>query len=276
MAEANKISQESFDKLIPTIRRDGQKWFIDFNPEFKEDPVNQEFVINPRPGTKLLEMTYRDNPFFPESLRVEMEYDRQKDPEKYAWVWEGKYREHSESQIFRGYYTVYNFETPKDAQFIHGGDWGFSEDPTVGKRGFIKDNILYIDQEVHGVHVSIDHLPELFDQVDTFRKWPSIVDSARPETIDYMRKRGFNMKGAKKGPNSIEDGIERLKGFADIVIHPRCKHTIDEFRLYSYKVNKHTGEITPVPEDKHNHHIDSIRYMTEKRKKATVKISGRF
>ena len=268
--EAHSVSQESWDYLIPTIRKEGSEIWITFNPDSVDDPVFKMFIENERTGSIVKKINYDSNQFFPDTLKEEMEWDRAHDPDKFSWIWEGNPRTHTDAQIFRGYYRIEAFETPKDVQFLHGADWGFADDPTVGVRGFIHDNILYIDQEVYGLHVSIDHLPELFDSVHTFRKWVTIADSARPETIDYMKKRGFNIKGARKGPNSIEDGIERLKAFHGIVIHPRCKHTIDEFRLYSYKVNKHTGEITPVPEDKHNHIIDSIRYMTEKKKKRQV------
>jgi phage terminase large subunit len=60
----------------------------------------------------------------------------------------------------------------------------------------------------------------------------------------------------------VEDGIEFLKSF-DIVIHPRCTHTIDEFNHYSYKLDKQTGDILPDVVDAHNHCIDAIRYSLD-------------
>jgi hypothetical protein len=67
-----------------------------------------------------------------------------------------------------------------------------------------------------------------------------------------MRRQGFNVTAAKKWQGSIEDGIEFIKTF-DIVIHPRCRHIIDEFNRYSYKVDKQTGDILPVIVDAYNH-----------------------
>ena len=138
-----------------------------------------------------------------------------------------------------------DFETPRDARFYHGCDWGFANDPTTLVRCFVKDRTLYIDREAWAIGCEIDNTPALFDQIDTARRWPIKADNARPETISYMRRQGFNITGAKKWSGSVEDGIEFLKTY-DIVIHPRCKHTIDEFNHYSYKVDKQTGDILPV------------------------------
>jgi len=94
-------------------------------------------------------------------------------------------------------------------------------------------------------------------------KWPITADSARPETISYMQRHGFpKIMPAVKGARSLEEGIEFLRSF-DIVVHPRCKHTIDELTLYSYKRDPLTDKVIPVLEDKDNHVIDAIRYACE-------------
>jgi phage terminase large subunit len=58
----------------------------------------------------------------------------------------------------------------------------------------------------------------------------------------------------------VEQGISYLRSFKQIIIHPRCKGTIEEFKNYSYKKDKHTDEILPVIVDKYNHAIDALRY----------------
>jgi hypothetical protein len=78
-----------------------------------------------------------------------------------------------------------------------------------------------------------------------------------------MRKNGFpKIMGAVKGPKSVEEGIEFLKNY-DIVVHPRCIHTIDELSLYSYKQDPLTGKNAASAEDKKNHVIDALRYACE-------------
>jgi phage terminase large subunit len=99
-------------------------------------------------------------------------------------------------------------------------------------------------------------------------KWPMVADSARPETISHMRKHGFpKILPALKGARSVEEGVEFLKSF-DIVVHPRCKHLIDELTLYSYKVDNLTGAVLPVLADKDNHCIDALRYACEGARRA--------
>ena len=257
--EAQAVSAESWDILIPTIRKADSEIWITFNPENNDDPTFQRFVLNPYPEAYVRKVNYNENPFFPETAKKEMEWTRQRDYESYLHIWEGELKKHSDAVIFAGRFTVEEFDTPPDARFYHGADWGFSVDPTALVRCFIKDRTIYIDREAWGVGIDLDETPALFDTIETARKWPIKADNARPETISFMRRRGFNISAAKKWQGSIEDGIEFLKSY-DIVIHPRCRHTIDEFNHYSYKVDKQTGEVLPIVVDSFNHIIDATRY----------------
>lgn len=130
-------------------------------------------------------------------------------------------------------------------------------------RCFILNDCLYVDQEAYGVGVELDETPQLFESIKTSRSFPIKADCARPETISFMRRRGFNISPAKKWQGSVEDGLAVLKSFRKIVIHPRCKHAADEFRLYSYKIDKNNGDILPIIEDKNNHIIDALRYSLD-------------
>ena len=276
--ESENTSQESLDLLIPTIRKPNSIIIFTLNPDKKENPVYKDFIDSKQfEGLVREKVNYYDNEHFPEVLKKEMERTRQRDPEKYSWVWEGNCREYSEAQVFRDRYRIEEFVTPSDAVFLFGADWGFSQDPTTLVRCFVKGDQLYIDAAVGAVGVEIDNTPRMFETIPESRKWLIVADSARPETISYMKRAGFNMKGSIKGKNSIEEGIEFLKNY-DIVIHPRCKGVIEEFRLYSYKQDKTTGQITPKLEDKHNHYIDALRYAVEsmRKKRAKVSISTRF
>lgn len=264
VAEADRIPRESWEKLIPTVRADNSVFYIDFNTDSVEDYVYSHFVATERKDTRVMFQTFRDNPHFPEVLEAEMEFDRANDPDKYNWVWEGQPRAISQSCIFHNRYTVDEFETPEDAVFYHGVDWGFSTDPIALVRCFIQDDVLYVDQEGGGVNVEVDDMPELFDQIPTLRKWRSVADSARPELISYMVRHGFpKMVASRKGKDSVTNGIDKIKAFKGVVIHPRCPSVIQEFKLYSYMTNKLTGDITPIPEDRHNHWIDALRYALE-------------
>jgi phage terminase large subunit len=91
------------------------------------------------------------------------------------------------------------------------------------------------------------------------------ADSARPETISYIKNKGFPIESCKKWNGSVQDGIAFLRSYNKIYIHPRCQFILDEFKHYSYKKDSKTGEILPVIIDKFNHAIDSLRYALEDR-----------
>lgn len=260
--EGQAVSNDSWDILIPTIREPKSEIWITFNPLDESDPTYQRFVLNPPDNAYIRKVNYDENPYFPEVLRQEMEWLKSRDYQSYLHVWEGEVRKHSNALIFGGYFRVEDFETPRDARFYYGADWGFATDPTTLIRCYIKGKTLYIDSEAWAIGCEIDNTPALFDKVEGSRKWPIKADNARPETISYMRRQGFNITGAKKWQGSVEDGIEYLKTY-DIVIHPRCKHTIDEFNHYSYKVDKQTGDVLPVIVDANNHLCDSLRYALD-------------
>ena len=154
--------------------------------------------------------------------------------------------------------------------FRLGADFGFSKDPTVLIRCSVEGKRIYFDYEAYMVGCEIDLTPDLFDRVPESRKWFITADSARPETISYLRNHGFpKINSAMKGAGSVEDGIEFMRSY-DLIVHPRCTHLIDELTLYSYKIDKLTNEILPVLDDKNNHVIDSARYAIEGIRKAIV------
>lgn len=262
--EAQTVSEVSWEVLIPTIRKPESEIWVTFNPLNADDPTTRRFIENPPPEAYVRKVNYDENPYLPDSLRKELEHDRATDYEKYLHVWEGYPRTISDAQVFKGRFVVENFEDDLFEQadrLFFGADFGFARDPSTLVRCFIVENTLYIDHEAYGVGVEIDELPQLYRSVPGATEWPIKADAARPETISYLANRaGFNISAADKWQGSIEDGIAYLKSFDRIVIHPRCEHAAEEFRLYSYKVDKVTQEVLPVIVDKDNHVIDGLRY----------------
>ena len=261
--ESQSISKESWDVLIPTIRSENSEIWITFNPDRDEDETYTRFVLNPPPDCKSVLVNYTDNPFFPEVLRKEMEYCKESDYPRYEHIWLGKTIVETEAQIFKGKFELKEFEAEPYTEFFWGCDWGFARDSTAITRSFIKDKCLYIEYEAGGVGVEMEELPALFDNIPESRKWKIRADCARPETISYVARQGFNCVAAEKWKGSVEDGIEYLRSFEKIYIHPRCKHTYEEFKYYSYKKDKISGDILPIVVDAWNHYIDSIRYALE-------------
>lgn len=262
--EAQSLSRRSLELLTPTIRMPGSEIWFSWNPEEPDDPVDAFMRADAEsdPDIVCVAVHYHDNPWFWQtSLAGDMERDRRRDPDKYAHVWLGDYSRKSEQRVFRNW-RVEAFETPREARFRFGADWGFAIDPTVLVRCYLDGRTLYVDLATNLGHTVIDKTPALFDGVPECRKWPITADSARPETVSFMRRQGFRIVSAIKGAGSIEDGVEFLKSF-DIVVHPRCEAVIKELALYSYKVDPKTMEVLPVLEDKHNNTIDALRYALE-------------
>lgn len=265
--EASKVSKRSLQLLVPTVRKPGSELWFEWNPESDDDPVDVMFrgENGPPPGAIVRKLNYDSNPFFPEVLRREMEWDRQRDPDKYQHVWLGAYTGRSEARVFRNWRIGEEAEFVTDAKtvFRMGADWGFSIDPTVLVRGYLDGRKLYVDYEAYAQQCEIDATPALFDQVPRAREFRITADSARPETVAYMRRHGFpKIVSALKGQGSIEDGISFLQSF-DIIVHPRCENVIRELGAFSYKIDAHTDEILPVLDDKNNHTIDALRYALE-------------
>jgi phage terminase large subunit len=266
--EAQSLSQRSLDLLRPTIRKPESELWFSWNPNNPTDPVDALLRgESPPPDSVVVKSTYRDNPWLPDVLKQELEYDQRRDPDKFAHVWLGGYQRNSEARVFKNW-KVEEFTAPMDAVFRLGADWGFANDPSVLVRCYLMGRKLFVDYEAHMIGCEINQLPDLFDRIPESRKYFITADSARPETISYMRKHGYpKINAAVKGARSLEEGIEFLKSF-DIIVHPRCQHVIDELTLYCYETDKLTGQILPKPEDKHNHMIDALRYACEGVRKA--------
>ncbi|MEY0408516.1 PBSX family phage terminase large subunit [Providencia rettgeri] len=262
--EAESVSEIAWTKLSPTVREAGSEIWVTWNPERDGSATDKRFRKNPPDNAVVVEMNYDDNPWFPSVLEDERLNDQARlDSATYAWIWEGAYLENSDKQVLANKYVVQSFPDDlwqKADRLLFGADFGFAKDPNTLLRQFILNDCLYIEYEAYGVGVELDHMPEFYDKIPEARKWPIKADSARPETISYLKRQGFNISAAKKWQGSVEDGITHLRGFKQIIIHPRCKETAKEARLYSYKTDRITGEVLPVILDANNHCWDAVRY----------------
>ena len=287
--EANTVSQRSLTLLTPTIRKENNEIWFSWNRRFKTDPVDNMFLGGePPPRSIIQKVDWRDNPWFTESLREELEWDKRRDYNKYLHVWEGEPIISNESRVFSNWrIDDIDDKMPEGALPRLGADWGYAVDPTVLIEVYKWKRILYFRRECYKIHCEIDEIPALFAGSDIRKpaRWDNpyghpgldsvrarhriVADSARPETISYVRKSGINIMKARKGAGSVEDGIEFMKS-NDIIIHPDAKHTADEFALYSWKTDPLTDEVLPVLADKDNHVIDAGRYAVE-----NIRRSGR-
>lgn len=272
--EAETVSEAAWRKLLPTVREQGSEVWVSWNPERRDSATSQRFrhekIYDDSTGALIgmgVEMNYSDNPWFPEVLELERRRDQAtQDAATYRWIWEGDYLELTEAQIFKNRYRVEEFNASlwQSAQRLFlGADFGFAKDPATLIRCFVLDNTLYVEYEAYAVGVELEEMAQFYDSVPGARSWPIKADGARPETISFLRRKGFNIDAAAKWPGCVEDGISHIKGFDAVVIHPRCKHTLEEFRQYAYKKDRLTGEVLPVIVDNWNHCVDAIRYSLD-------------
>ena len=289
--EGETISENSWSVLTPTIRKPGSEIWVTFNPDQPDDPTFARFVKNPKDVSipKLGAITEADgswrsptgtpasqkyiikrvywwqNKWLSEESKHEAREMMRTDPDAYAHIWGGECWTRSDAQVFNGKWVIDEF-TPDASKWdgpYFGADWGFSRDPTVLIKLWIHEKALYVEREKYGTGIDTAATPELFDQIEGSRTHKIRADCSRPETISAMVNAGFDCEGADKWSGSVEDGIQFIRGFAKIVISPRCKHFIQEARLYSYKTDRLTGDVLPIVLDKHNHGWDAVRYALE-------------
>jgi len=273
--EGESVTEDSWQKIEPTIRTRGSEIWCSFNPDLEGDATSKRFIVDPVPNARIVETNWRDNPWLPEKLDLQRQYLARVDPDAYQHVWEGKFRKNSKSQILANKYAIEAFEPvlkpkageklpdgvkPWDGPYF-GADWGFSQDPTTLVKLWIHERTLYVEHEAYAIGCDIDATPKLFDDVPGAREHTIRADSARPETISYLQRHGYpSTVGVEKWKGSVEDGIAHLRQYERIVIHPRCPHAAEEARLYSYKVDARSGDVLPEVVDQHNHIIDAMRY----------------
>ena len=262
--EAEDVPEASWRDLLPTIRAPKSEVWCVWNPRLDGSPVDKRFVKEPPPDAMVVEMNYMDNPWFPSVLEAQRQHDqRTMDPSTYSHIWEGHYLKNSAAQVLSGKVRVEEFEPAADWDGPYcGADWGFSQDPTTAVKCWVHGRRLYVEHEAYKVGLEIDQTAEyLKAKVPGIEGHVVRADSARPETISYLKRHGLpKCEGVKKWPGSVEDGIAHLRGYDAIVIHPRCTETIKESRLYSYKVDRLTKDILPDIVDAHNHCWDAVRY----------------
>ena len=266
--ESETIPSSSWQDLLPTIRAEGSEIWVIYNPKRRDSWVAQTFDADKLPPRTLIaDINYDGNPWFPAVLEEQRLHDREHlDPALYRHIWEGDYYEQSDAQVFAGRYRVAEFEPDSDWDGPYFGlDFGFSMDETAGVKAWIYNGALYIEHELYEKRLELDDTAKaMIDSLPDVERHTVRADNARPESISYLKRNGIpRIVACKKGKGSVEDGVEFIKSFKEIVIHPRCNGTINEFGLYSYKVDRLSGDILPVLVDSFNHAVDAIRYALE-------------
>lgn len=241
--EANHIEKEIIDQLMI---RTSKTIFIDYNPS------NSWYVDQLRLRNDFIEFhsTYKDNNFLTDEQVREIE---SKKNDKRFWTVYGL------GLFAAGDGVVFpEFDIVDDYQFTnptYGMDWGFI-DPTTLVKIEISGDKLYVDEMLYKSRLSVDEIVKYM--TDIKRNETIIADNAEPQIIQYIFKKGYNIKPTVKGKNSIMEGIKLISDYK-ICVTKRSLNLIDELRNYCYETDLN-GNYLDKPVDKFNHAIDALRY----------------
>lgn len=251
--EAQSVLYEVFTELYMRTRK---QVFIDYNPN-AEFWVHEKILADPSYKAKLFISDHRHNPFVTQKIRDKIEGLRFKDMELfkvYARGMTGKI----EGLVFRNFHTC--DEIPLGAELIGCGmDWGFTNDPTTFIKVYKFNGDLYLKELLYETGLTNSDIARKLTQFGINRQMRIVGDSSEPKSIEDLRRAGFTIDGAKKGPDSIINSIDILKQFT-IYITKDSVNTLKEFRAYKWEMDG-SGKAINRPVDFNNHSIDAVRYV---------------
>ena len=257
--EANGVGFEIFEQLR---MRTTDQVIIDFNPsaEFWAHTKlkNAHWVIT----------TFRDNAFITDTVRQRIlsyeptsENIQRGTADKYRWDVYGLGKVgRLEGLIFtnweRGAFpTEYKWK-------VFGLDFGFTVDPTsLVEIRYVHGN-LYIKEHIYRTGLTNQDISRLMEGIVS-RDDLIIADSAEPKSIEEIMRMGWNIRGAVKGKDSINQGIDMLKRYKMIV---EGENIVKELNSYIWAKDRN-GNLLNKPIDSFNHAIDAIRYAVTNRYK---------
>lgn len=268
--EAYEITNENdFDMLDESIRGEVpdnlfKQITLTLNPWNERHWIKKRFFDAPKdPDIFTLTTNYKINEWLDKSDLKVFERMKENNPRRYQVAGLGHwgivdglvYENWSEQE--------YNFDTVKNLQIVCGLDYGYTNDPTALFVGFLdRDNKkLYVWDELYQKGLSNRQISDKIKSMG-YGKERITADSAEPKSNDELNYLGLRVTGAKKGADSVMNGIQWIQELK-IIIHPRCVNFITEIGNYSWASDKFGNKLNK-PMDEFNHEMDAMRYALEK------------
>jgi phage terminase large subunit len=274
--EAQTTSRLSWNILIPTIRKEGSEIWISFNPELETDETYQRFVANPPADCITMKVNWYDNPWFPDTLKLEKDALKARDEEAYNQVWEGLCRQTVDGAIFaremqqaekdgRICRVPYDATKPVHAIF----DLGWSDSTAIWFLQFVGMEtrlIRYIEDSQKTISYYLATMQTygyVYDKIWLPHDAENKTLAAAGRSIDdIVRAAGYKTEIMPRVP--ILDSINAAR-----TIFPNCyfdrEHTADGLaclRHYRYEVDPETGQFSRNPlHDHYSHGADAFRYI---------------
>lgn len=288
--EAYEISSEDdFNMLDESIRGavpEGSHLFkqitLTFNPWNEHHWLKKRFFDNPDDETLALTTNYMCNEWLDSADRKVFETMKKQNPRRYRvaglgdWgIVDGLVYENWKEEAFEiiskadfldldeAEQKAKNYVFKESVKSAFGLDFGYTNDPAALFVGFIdtKDKKIYVYDEMYAAGLSNERIANNVQSMG-YGKERIIADSAEPKSIDQLKGLGLKVKGAEKGKDSVNHGIQFIQDY-EIIIHPRCVNFLTEISNYTWDKDK-LGNKLNRPIDDFNHLMDAMRYALEK------------
>ena len=285
--EAYEItSEDDFDTLAESMLGDCPEdlWkqiTLTFNPWSDKTWIKKRFFDDPDPDVLAITTNYRCNEWLSPADRKVFEDMKVKNPRRFRvagdgdWgVVDGLVYENWKEQSFtliskKDFNDIDEDKRPQNPVFsdgldsAFGLDFGYTNDPTALFCGFLSlsEKKLYVWDELYKKGLSNKAIHDEVTQMG-YAKERITGDSAEPKSIDELKGLGLRITGAKKGKDSVNNGIQWIQDL-EIIIHPRCVNFLLEIGTYQWKKDKFDKKLNE-PEDDNNHLMDAMRYALEK------------
>ena len=265
--EANELAYEDYFQL--QIRTTDQI-FMDFNPS-EYFWYNEE--LEQREDMEVIRSTYRDNPYLNDDQIHEIERLQHTDYQYYQIYALGQFA--GDVDLVYQHQVVEDIPVETAKLVALGMDWGYSNDPTTLVEVWKDNDKIYLNELLYDTNLTNSDIANKLNEYNIDRYVEIIADSAEPKSIEEVRRMGFNIKPATKGPDSINNGIDILKRY-QIFVTRESTNLIQEFRRYKWITDKDGNKLNK-PIDSFNHALDAVRYVAlnklREQKKGTYAIS---
>lgn len=274
--EAQSVSRNSWNVLIPTIRKEESEIWVTFNPELESDETYQRFILNPPEDCLTTKINWYDNPWFPETLRKEKDALKDRDIEAYNTVWEGLCRQTVDGAVFAKEMQMAELENritkvPYDeSKPVHAiFDLGWSDHTAVWFLQFIGMEtrlIRYIEGNQTTMSAWLAKLQTFGYVYDTLwlphdAQSKNIASNGR-SIEDIVRSAGFKTRVLPRVP--VLDSINAARTIFRNCYFDRenCHQGLQCLRHYRYEVDPETKMFSKNPlHDIYSHGADAFRYI---------------
>lgn len=274
--EANAVTRKSWMILTPTIRKPDSEIWISFNPELDTDETYQRFVLAPPPGSIVIPMNWRDNPWFPDVLAKEREHMEKTDPVSYRNIWEGEPRASVDGAIYANEMLAMSNDgrirpCPYDPMLLVHTVWdlGWNDKMSIGLVQRTSAEVRVINY-IEDSHLTLADYADRLSKLD-YRWGTDFIphDGAAKDfktgqsAQEILMQLGRKPTVLKKA--DIEQGIKatRLMFPRLYVDSDKCSRLIDCLKRYRRMIPSSTNEPSGPLHDEYSHGADMIRYLAQ-------------